>query len=450
MKMKVAITERELKYEEKSRDTVVEKYEMTYEDIYKQLEQLVEERDTLSLFKFIQSDLERQKYLIMTHEWAKEKGLSEMIGFLLKLPGLKIEERYVMYTFLAFSKGLSVKGVVDADHPGDLERVIFKVYPAAGDLKEYHFLNTAAHGYAVLMEDDLGKHKTLPDAVKGCEVFLQPGDHAMGLLKPEELTSRVYIEKAYTKIINSSTFVRMFTDGLTRFFRRVTGILRPHSPFDAKHYYEFYFLESDELKDLDIDLDTYMNQVFNLDRRILKKIKDRGTFSYKLKKNYHLFRNWIAQKFKRIKTWNELLQLDKLEDILWRTPIFLQDNELSEYRKAELTKAIFSDDDIQAMEQLELYISRIERQVDRLKKMSFEEQEKYFGLDAIKKFAGLSVWAKIAVPSAIDTLFNKTLWDWAYPEKSPFGKKIFRLFASPASFFFYKFIQRYLIHHVKA
>jgi hypothetical protein len=447
--MKVAITEKELKYEEKSRDAVVEKYETTYDDIYKELEKLVEERDTLSLFKFIQSDLERQKYLIMTHEWAKAKGLSEMIGFLLRLPGFKIEERYVMYTFLAFSKGLSVKGVVDADHPGDLERVIFKVYPAAGDLKEYYFFNTAAHGFPTLMKDELGKHKTIEDAVKGCEVFLQPGDHAMGLLKPEELTSRAHIERVYTKIVSSSTFVRMFVDGLAGFFRRVTGILKSHSPFDAKHYYEFYFLESDELKDLDIDLDTYMNQIFDLDERIRENITERGNFKYKLKKNYYLFRNWMAQKFKRTTTWNELLQLNKLEDILWRTPIFLQDNELSAYRKEELTRAIFSDDDIQAMEQLELYVSRMERRVDRLKKMSFEEQEKYFGLDAIKKFAELSVWAKIAVPSAIDTLFNKTLWDWAYPEKSPFGKKIFRVFAAPASFLFYKLIQRYLIRQVQ-
>ena len=92
----------------------------------------------------------------------------------------------------------------------------------------------------------------------------------------------------------------------------------------------------------------------------------------------------------------------------------------------------------------------MERRVDHLKKMSFEEQEKYFGLNAIKKFADLSVWAKIAVPSAIDTLFNKTLWDWAYPEKSPFGKKIFRIFASPASFFFYKLIQKFMIRQVQA
>jgi hypothetical protein len=447
--MKVAITERELKYEEKSRDTVVEKYETTYDDIYKELEKLVEERDTLSLFKFIQSDLERQKYLIMTHEWAKAKGLSEMIGFLLKLPGFKIEERYVMYTFLAFSKGLSVKGVVDADHPGDLERIIFQVCPAKGNLKEFYYLNTSAHGFPVILKDGLGKHTTLEAALKECEVFLQPGDHAMGLLKPEELTSRAHIEKVYTKIVNLSTFVRMFADGLAKFFRRVTGILKSHSPFDAKHYYEFYFLESDELKDLDIDLDTYMNQVFDLDKRIREKIKERGKFEHKLKKNYYLFRNWIAQKFKRTTTWNVLLQLNKLEDILWRTPIFLQDDELSAYRKEELTHAIFSDDDIQAMEQLELYVSRMERRVDHLKKMSFEEQEKYFGLDAIKKFAELSVWAKIAVPSAIDTLFNKTLWDWAYPEKSPFGKKIFRVFAAPASFLFYKLIQRYLIRQVQ-
>lgn len=448
--MKVAITERELKYEEKSRDTVVEKYETTYDELYQKLENIIAERDTLELFKFIQSDLERQKYLIMTHEWAKEKGLSEMIGFLLKLPGLKIEERYVMYTFLAFSKGLSVQGVVDADHPGDLERVIFQVYPAAGNLKNYYFLNTAAHGFPVLMKDDLGKHKKLEDAVKGCEVFLQPGDHAMGLLKPSELTTRVHFEKVYTKIVSSSTFVRLFVDGLARFSRRLTGILRPHSPFDAKRYYEFYFLESDELKGLEIDLDIYMNQIFDLDRRLQEKIKERGKFKYKLKKNYYFFRNWIAKKFNRTATWNELLQLNKFEDILWRTPIFLQDNELSEFRKEELTQAIFSEEDIQMMEQLELYISKMEVRVDLLKKMSFEEQDKYFGLDAIKKFADLSVWAKIAVPSAIDTLFHKTLWDWAYPEKSPLGKKLFRFFSSPASFFFYRFIQRYMIRQVQA
>ncbi len=449
--MKVAITERELRYEEKSRDTVVEKYETTYDDMYKQLEKLVEERDTLSLFKFIQSDLERQKYLIMTHEWAKAKGLSEMIGFLLKLPGLKVEERYVMYTFLAFSKGISIQGVVDADHPGDLERVIFQVFPAAGGLKDYYFLNTAAHGFPVLMKDDLGKHKTLKDAVKGCEVFLQPGDHAMGLLKPEELTTRVHFEKVYSKIVNSSTFIHLFVDGLARFFRRLTGILRPHSPFDAKRYYEFYFLESDELKGLDIDLDRYMNQIFDLDRRLKERIKEIGNFKYKLKKNYYFFRNWIAKKFKRTTVWNKYLQLNKFESILWRTPIFLQDNELSEYRKEELTQVVFTDDDyIQTIEQLELYIARIERRIDLLKKMSFENQDKYFNLDAINKFADLSVWAKIAVPSAIDTLFNKTLWDWAYPEKAPLGQKIFRVFASPASFFFYKFIQRYLIRKVKA
>jgi len=447
--MKVAITERELKYEEKSRDTVVEKYETTYDDMYKQLEKLVEERDTLSLFKFIQSDLERQKYLIMTHEWAKEKGLSEMIGFLLKLPGLKIEERYVMYIFLAFSKGLTVRGVADADHPGDLERVIFQVYPAAGNLKDYYFLNTAAHGFPVLMKDDLGKHKTLEDAVKGCEVFLQPGDHAMGLLKPEELTTRVHFEKVYTKIVSSSTFIRLFVDGLARFFRRLTGILRPHSPFDTKRYYEFYFLSSEELKDLEIDLDTYMDQIFDLDRKLQEKIKEIGKFKYKLKKNYYFFRNWIAKKFNRTKMWNELLQLNKFEDILWRTPIFLQDNEFSEYRKEELTQVILSEE-IKMMEQLEFYISKMEVRVDLLKKMSFEEQDKYFQLDAIKKFGDLSVWAKIAVPSAIDTLFSKTLWDWAYPEKSPLGKKVFRVFSSPASFFFYRFIQKYLIRQVQA
>jgi hypothetical protein len=228
----------------------------------------------------------------------------------------------------------------------------------------------------------------------------------------------------------------------------LTGFLRPLSPFDAKRYYEFYFLESDELKALDIDLDRYMNQIFDLDQRLQEKIKGIGNFKYKLKKNYYFFRNWLAKKFNRTIVWNELLQLNRFEDILWRTPIFLQDNELSGYRKADLTQVFFSDEDIQTMEQLELYIAKMERRIDLLKKMSFEEQEKYFDLDAIQKFANLSVWAKIAVPSAIDTLFNKTLWDWAYPEKSPFGKKIFRLFASPASFFFYKFIQRYFVRKI--
>jgi len=441
--MKVSITEKERRYEEKSRDTVLEKYETTTDEIYQKLGKIVDERDTLSLFKFIQSDLERQKYQIFTAEWAKEKGLSEKIGFLLRLPGLTNEERYVMYTFLAFSKGLSVEGIVDADHPGDLERVIFKVYPIRGNLKEFYYLNTAAHGYPALMKDSLGKHRTLEEAVRNCEIFLQPGDHAMGLLKPDELRTRVYAEKVYKKILNSSTFVHMYINGLFRVFRRFTRFQTESTPFDAKQYYEFFFLESDELKNFDIDTDQYMELIFDLERRLQEKRKEREKF--RLKKNYYLLRNWLAQKLKfgSIK-WDDYLQLDKFERILWKTPIFEQDNALSEYRKEELTQQIFSEDDFQVMENLEYHISKMQVRVEQLKRQSFTDQEKYFTSKAIQRFENLSIWGKLAIPSAITELFYKTLWDWAYPEKMPLGKKIFRLFASPSGMA-YRLIQKYMI-----
>ena len=96
------------------------------------------------------------------------------------------------------------------------------------------------------------------------------------------------------------------------------------------------------------------------------------------------------------------------------------------------------------MEELELRVSKMEVRVNILKDQSLTDQEKYFTTPALQKFTNLSIWGKIAIPSAIDMLFHKTLWDWAYPEKMPLDKKIFRIFSSPSGAI-YRMIQRVMI-----
>ncbi len=441
MKLEMTITASEKKFEEYSRDRVLEKYKTKMDEIYKKLMKIAKSKDTLALLKF-QSQLERSRYQLVTAEWAKKVGFREKIGIVLKIPGLQKyqikEERIVMYVFLAYSKGFEFRDIVDSDHPGDLERVIFLKYPYSKRLQRYYYLNTAGHGFPVLRKKELGIFPSFEDALETCELYLKPGDHAAGVIKKEELNILDTIKGKLFARLNASRFFSLTYISILKLFEKIRGKLLKirKRELESSETHTFWLLEPEELKEnLGIDLESYINLILQLDGIIDTKIKEMGRTRIKLKLFWRRIRNKLtrhAQKSERDKI-NRLLELRK---ILWQTPIIQQPKMFYHFRRDPYNQTIFDRKDIETMEKLEFYLNSILLKITDLKMESIENPSEFLRSKNIYKYDNLSDWGKIAFPIALKELFEKPLYDWAYPEKAEFSDKVKRIIFSITDTFY--------------
>ena len=114
-----------------------------------------------------------------TGAWLNEGEPLDAVGMTLKMPGFSEEkERYVLYLFMAYSKGLTRQ----FDHLGDKERIIIERDTETGQMVCW---STSGHGSVDMYPTDLTGFETLEEALSTCFLVAQPGDHALRIECPE-------------------------------------------------------------------------------------------------------------------------------------------------------------------------------------------------------------------------------------------------------------------------
>jgi hypothetical protein len=114
-----------------------------------------------------------------TGDWLAEGEPLDTIGLILRMPGLsEHKERYVLYAFMAYSKGFTSK----FDHLGDKERIIIERDTRSGRISSW---STSGHGAMDLYPTDLTEFSSLEKALDTCFLVAQPGDHALRIECPK-------------------------------------------------------------------------------------------------------------------------------------------------------------------------------------------------------------------------------------------------------------------------
>jgi hypothetical protein len=114
-----------------------------------------------------------------TGAWLNEGDPLDAVGVVLRMPGFSEgRERFVLYVFMAYSKGLTRQ----FDHLGDKERVILELDTRTGQLLCW---STSGHGSIDLYPIDLTGLGSVEKALSTCHLVAQPGDHALRVECPE-------------------------------------------------------------------------------------------------------------------------------------------------------------------------------------------------------------------------------------------------------------------------
>lgn len=105
--------------------------------------------------------------------WLSEGDPLDAVGVMLRMPGLsKRKERYVLYIFMAYSKGFTSQ----FDHLGDKERIIIERNTETGEIACW---STSGHGSIDMYPIDLSSFNSVEKALSVCYLVAQPGDHAL-------------------------------------------------------------------------------------------------------------------------------------------------------------------------------------------------------------------------------------------------------------------------------
>ncbi|TFF83724.1 hypothetical protein EU524_02020, partial [Candidatus Thorarchaeota archaeon] len=113
-----------------------------------------------------------------TGAWLGEGDPLDAVGVMLRMPGFSdTRERYVLYVFMAYSKGFTSQ----FDHLGDKERIIIERDTKAGEISCW---STSGHGSMDMYPIDLSSFKSVEKALASCYLVAQPGDHALRIECP--------------------------------------------------------------------------------------------------------------------------------------------------------------------------------------------------------------------------------------------------------------------------
>ena len=175
MKVKLKVESKWLDLERKS----MSKMKRNYEDWEREtLQKAKDATDLRDLRKVFYELGDRWEFDQATGAWLEGSEPLDTIGLTLRMPGLKPnKERYVIYAFMAYSKGLTEQ----FDHLGDKERIIVERDVNSGDIQCW---STTGHGAMDLFPTDLTHFKTLENALDSSYLVAQPGDHALRIEIP--------------------------------------------------------------------------------------------------------------------------------------------------------------------------------------------------------------------------------------------------------------------------
>lgn len=175
MKVKLKVESKWLDLERKS----MSKMRRTYEDWEREtLQKAKDAADLRDLRKVFYELGDRWEFDQATGAWLAGSEPLDTIGIILRMPGLKPnKERYIVYAFMAYSKGLTQK----FDHLGDKERIIVERDVNSGQIQCW---STAGHGSMDLFPTDLTEFGSIEKALASSYLLAQPGDHALRIELP--------------------------------------------------------------------------------------------------------------------------------------------------------------------------------------------------------------------------------------------------------------------------
>jgi hypothetical protein len=175
MKVKLKIESQWLELERKSMSKIRGDYKAWEKETLRKAREAKDLRDLREVFYELGEGWEWDQ---ATGAWLSEGDPLDAVGLVLRMPSLESNKmRFVIYTVLAYSKGVTNK----FDHLGDKERIILEV-DRDGGIKGW---STAGHGSMDLFPIDLTQFSSLDEVLQNCYLVAQPGDHALRLENPE-------------------------------------------------------------------------------------------------------------------------------------------------------------------------------------------------------------------------------------------------------------------------
>ncbi|MGQ4912417.1 MAG: hypothetical protein ACP6KW_09635 [Candidatus Thorarchaeota archaeon] len=175
MKARLKVEKQWLDLERRSMSKMREVYEKWEQETLKKAK---EAKDLRSLREVFYQLGDRWEFGQATGAWLTHGEPLDTVGLVLRMPGFsEHKERYVLYAFMAYSKGLTSK----FDHLGDKERIIVEKDTRNGTISCW---STSGHGSMDLYPTVLTKYGSLENALKECYLVAQPGDHALRIECP--------------------------------------------------------------------------------------------------------------------------------------------------------------------------------------------------------------------------------------------------------------------------
>jgi hypothetical protein len=176
MKAKLKVEKKWLGIERQSMSKMMESYKKWEQQT---LQKAREATDMRSLREVFYELGDRWEFDQATGAWLSEGEPLDTIGLVLKMPGFsEHKERFVLYAFMAYSKGFTSQ----FDHLGDKERVIIERDMNTGKISSW---STSGHGALDLYPTDLSSFGSLEKALGTCYLVAQPGDHALRIECPQ-------------------------------------------------------------------------------------------------------------------------------------------------------------------------------------------------------------------------------------------------------------------------
>ncbi|TXT55219.1 MAG: hypothetical protein BAJATHORv1_40129 [Candidatus Thorarchaeota archaeon] len=228
MKIRLRIDTKWLRLEQKSMDRIRKTYESWESETLRKAQ---DAKDLSTLREVFYQLGDRWEWDQATGAWLSGGEPLDAVGLILSMPGLEEgKERYVIYTVMAYSKGLTQK----FDHLGDKERIIVEIDKNSGEM---YCWSTTGHGAMDLFPTSLNAFDDFQDVLESCDLVAQPGDHALRIDIPKGKRNFPYIIEILWEIaVGKRDFVQKEIDLLTnsdiedylgfRFHRYAKAVIR--------------------------------------------------------------------------------------------------------------------------------------------------------------------------------------------------------------------------------
>ncbi|MBD3406863.1 MAG: hypothetical protein GF411_12170 [Candidatus Lokiarchaeota archaeon] len=388
MKIRLKIDTQWIQLEEKSMDRIRKSYESWESET---LRKARDAKDLRGLREIFYQLGDRWEWDQATGAWLSSGEPLDAVGLILSMPGLDDgKERYVIYTVMAYSKGLTQK----FDHLGDKERVIVEIDKKTGDMICW---STTGHGAMDLFPTSLNAFKDFQDVLNSCDLVAQPGDHALRLEIPKGKREFPYlIEILWEMAVGRRDFIHKEIDLLTN---------------------------SDIENNLDFNFHRYTKAVIRLERA-WKDLKQNLLESAK-----EAVVDEITPKIEK-QNKQSLRIIEGLLHILWFRPPASQ---LKSVKKALETLSNVSHPTsveqtlVECLGELSVALNDVLERAEYLKWKSVIDKKGYSEADVFQNLA-LSELAKEALAVALDDILREhTLSYIGYPERATIKKKIMRI-----------------------